>query len=1709
MKKGNRLLAALLCLAMILSLLPASALAATAEDPKSSQFVVLSTTDVHGKCWDRNILNDTNVNNSLLHAATAVKGIRETYGKENVLLVDNGDLYQGTPVSSFNINQYTQGLTKDMNPMALCLEYMGYDAAVMGNHEFNYSWNTMTDIYKHLQANGVSTICANLYYTDTGKRVFTPYIIKTMNMDGHAFNVAVIGIENTDCTRWDVPDNYPGISFSDPVNNPSRDVSYEVNKVIDEMAANGVAYDYLIVSYHSGLGSVSGDLVYGSNTENQVLRVIANTTEVDMVIAGHDHSSSYSGRTYANKDGSKNVLVVNAGGSSLTQSVFNVSYGEDGFTVSTESSKNLSLSNYAADAELKAIVKPYADQASAYVNTSVGTLGEGWDSAYGSYSNSKYYLVQSDTIDLINRTQIWSGNRYLNQKYESVEALNAKLREIYGNDTTKQYHGSKLEVDMSSTSIVSSGATKSGALSMKGVYGFYKYDNSLYLLALTGREIKDLLEYNASKRLSARVSGGKVTYSTTGDGFTNPVFYGLNFTYDMYRPEGDRVVISGFSNGKTFDLNETYVFAINNYHLGNAGNDELGKYTTAQSIWSQTDDLGGGYVQDLIAEYVGEMTETYGCVYPTASAAKNGETPSTWSLSYSGDLSKVEVSDKTAFIGNQVTELTDGSQILFYNASSGTTVGLESGYNGRGAVQAAVISSKIYAEQGAAAFTVGITENGITLKCQDGYLTSSGRNNLSLSETPSANSYWTVEPAKDGFYVKNMGSSVYLEYYGGAFTTYSTGNKGAVYIFNFYQVATSAALAKADSIVEGDNLVIYYPAGGSVISGTPSGSRLSPVSASAVDTKTSSILEVPQGAAIFQVGYTDQGYMTLKTEAGYLTSGATGNSLSLSATATDYSLWELKETQGGYYVHNVNAAYNGNKNQYLEYYNGFTTYGLNTSNKAIYTYGLYKVGAMGSIPEEKVKGYVLPVFQTSDVHGFLLDTSSGVEDTYQYRMAYIADKVNDARNGNHATTLLLDGGDIYQGNVVSNLQNGAPLMAAYDLMGYDAVSLGNHEFDWGVETIVDSDGTMGSYAVGDYEGNSNIPVLASNLYKDGEKPAIVQDYVIVNKIAVDAEGNQKPVKIGVIGYIANYASDIMHAMFTGAGYTVKTDYEALEALAVKLETQLGCDATVVLTHGGASACATGLGSNSVVDLICGGHTHTNQTGSVGDLDFIQPANQATAYAYAELVFDEGQVSVHDAKTVSVTNDTSKLYDTAANADELDPEIVALSHAAVAGVADTLNETLGYFTTSITKTNVKGNSSTAGNWMTDLMNRAVNADVSFTNNGGIRTTFSIPKGAEYAYLTAGDVYTIAPFCNAIYVYDITYADLLSILEFSLNDGRALSLRMSGIDCYYTGTTVKTLVKDGTVIYQDGVWTDDWNAKTVRVSTNEYVATSTGTPFVKWNDTDALVSKDTIDNEAMIAALKQERTLHNGYLFVDPNPHMISGVYEAPTTHEHAYLELTFAPTETEYGYTAHICEYDGAYYESDIIPPLNGQLTILEQPTDYAGAMGGNAIFCVAVNKQDVTYQWMYSNNGGTSWVQSGMTGSNTDTLSVKMLAFRMGQMYKCVITDAAGDRVETVPVSMTVPQSTIVIVTEPVSFTGAVGSEVSFAVEATGDGLTYQWMYSNNSGSSWTRSTAPGSDTDTISTDFKAYREGQMYKCVISDQFGNTLSSAAVTMIKG
>lgn len=161
-----------------------------------------------------------------------------------------------------------------------------------------------------------------------------------------------------------------------------------------------------------------------------------------------------------------------------------------------------------------------------------------------------------------------------------------------------------------------------------------------------------------------------------------------------------------------------------------------------------------------------------------------------------------------------------------------------------------------------------------------------------------------------------------------------------------FSMAAGGATLLTSAPAHGDQVVIYYPDGGTVINtvvNTYNGNDR--FEGTAVTVADGTMAEVPADAMVLDVAVDSNGYYTFVCGGKYLTSGATGNSLTLQDAASDYSLWTLETagTDGNWYIKNVNANYNG-KAQYIEFFYAFTMFGFSAGKENIYTYQFFKVG---------------------------------------------------------------------------------------------------------------------------------------------------------------------------------------------------------------------------------------------------------------------------------------------------------------------------------------------------------------------------------------------------------------------------------------------------------------------------------------------------------------------------------------------------------------------------------------------------------------------------------------------------------------------------------------------------------------------------------------------------------------------------------------------
>lgn len=542
--------------------------------------------------------------------------------------------------------------------------------------------------------------------------------------------------------------------------------------------------------------------------------------------------------------------------------------------------------------------------------------------------------------------------------------------------------------------------------------------------------------------------------------------------------------------------------------------------------------------------------------------------------------------------------------------------------------------------------------------------------------------------------------------------------------------------------------------------------------------------------------------------------------------------------------------------------------------------------------------YRLAVLETSDIHGAL---AYGEDPDYQYRVAYISDKVNDARkteDGEDTDRLvLLDGGDIYQGTSLSLLSEGEAMSAVFDEMEYDAVAVGNHEFDWGIEKVIDSDQTMRDYETEGKAHKNDIPVVCSNLYKDGKKTDFARDFVVLTKKASDASGETKSVKVGVLGFAEDYALSLPAKNFTDLGYSISEDYDEVNRLARELKSLEGCSAVILLSHGDSRKIAKGLGEGTPVDLVLGGHIHKNVNDTTDwGLRYLSPSGSACAYVYDELVFENdgrGGLRIKEGaddkgRWIKTTEDESKLMDEKKNSEELDRESIDLTKEYIERIRPYLDEEIGYITEEVTKEYIEGSgnrSSVQNNFALNAIRRSTGAEVALINTSGTRGNLYLTEGSDRRTVTLGDMFTMMPFDDRLYEYDLTYGELLDVLNFGLNgSGWTLLTCMTGIDCYfeddpsvaqdgkYKTTVVTALVKDGELIYHNGRWKEGWEDKKVRVATVEYAATAEKTksghnPLPDYNETDRLKANDKLVRDCITEGLKAEAKENGGKLSID--------------------------------------------------------------------------------------------------------------------------------------------------------------------------------------------------------------------------------------------------
>ncbi|MFJ6214023.1 bifunctional metallophosphatase/5'-nucleotidase [Streptomyces sp. NPDC092296] len=526
----------------------------------TESFTVMGTTDLHGNALNWDYFTDAEYqdkagnNVGLAKISTLVQGIRQEKGRHRTLLIDAGDTIQGTQLSYYyaRIEPIDQGgRHAPVHPMALAMNHIGYDAAALGNHEFNYGIPLLRAFEKQCD---FPLLGANALDARTERPAFPPYVIRKIRArNGRDIRVGILGLTNPGIAIWDKANVQGKMTFAGIV---------EQAKVwVPKLRAAGA--DVVIVSAHTGADQPSS---YGDQipwAENAGVAVAEQVPGIDAMLIGHAHVE-IAQRIVVNKKTGKQVVLSEPllWGERLTRFDFEAEYVRGCWQVTSVRS---SLLNSNTAKEDKAVVKLLAAEHKkvvAYVNQVIGTCKE-------ALSIEEAPFRDTPIIDLIGRVQADTVRDALaGTAYASLPVL---AQAAPFNRTA---------------------AIPAGDVKLRDAAGLYVFENTLEARKLTGAQLKDYLEF--SMRYFSQVPVGapidRATL-TNADGTPDYNFdsvYGLTYDVDISKPAGQRIVGLSY-NGAPIDPAAEFVLAVNNYRASGGGN--FPHIAAAPVLWTNSDEI--------------------------------------------------------------------------------------------------------------------------------------------------------------------------------------------------------------------------------------------------------------------------------------------------------------------------------------------------------------------------------------------------------------------------------------------------------------------------------------------------------------------------------------------------------------------------------------------------------------------------------------------------------------------------------------------------------------------------------------------------------------------------------------------------------------------------------------------------------------------------------------------------------------------------------------------------------------------------------------------------------------------------------------------------------------------------------------------------------------------------------------------------------------
>lgn len=534
--RSRRLLSLLATGALLVSLMPA-AFASGSE----KHITILGTSDMHGNIWGYSYEDNTeSTNNGMARLYTYIQQVRAE--NPNTILIDAGDDIQGTIMTDDIYNKTPE----EPHPVITAMNYMGYDAMTLGNHEFNWGIPTMQTI---LGQADFPVLAANVTGTD-GKSV-TGAGWTIVEKDG--VKVAIIGVVTPDVPIWD--GGKEGI----------EDTTYEaanvaVGKAIDEI---GDQADVIVVSAHMGMYA-EFDEEGGSDSAQKILD---DNPEIDVLQVAHNHV------VVNEKQGDVVIGGVRNGGRDIAR--FDLTLDADN-NVTASSVEIVDMTDVTPSQEIRSI--PLVAEAH---QKTIDFIAGGTDE-----SGEPLPPLGSTTAKF--------------QPENEIAGLpQGKLEDTAVMDLINKIQLENSGADVSAAALFKNTSDlPAGDINYGNIFDIYKFDNTLYRVKVTGAELKAYMEWSAECYNQWKEGDINISFDPEYPDYLYDMFAGVEYEIDLSQPKGERIKNVMFK-GEPLQDDQTLTLAVNNYRYSSA--------LKGQNLISGTKEWeSSNSIRDMIVAYFAE-----------------------------------------------------------------------------------------------------------------------------------------------------------------------------------------------------------------------------------------------------------------------------------------------------------------------------------------------------------------------------------------------------------------------------------------------------------------------------------------------------------------------------------------------------------------------------------------------------------------------------------------------------------------------------------------------------------------------------------------------------------------------------------------------------------------------------------------------------------------------------------------------------------------------------------------------------------------------------------------------------------------------------------------------------------------------------------------------------------------------------------------------